>query len=711
MPSTQNQTYKYKAFISYSHADTKLVKWLHRRLEAYQVPKHLVGKRMEHGLVPAGLFPIFRDRDELAASAHMTDAIVEALENSQFLIVVCTPSSAQSKLVQREIEEFKRIHGNNNILCLIAGGVPFSQDPETDCFPEVLRQHIRPDGTAAGWAPEGLAADIRPGSDGKQAAVSKLVAGMLGIELNDLRRRELQRERGKLILGLVASISAFALISVLLIMTYRAQEFAKQRTDALLNFILQSQEQVFQALDADGNIRTQETLIRMTLEQFEDFDLEDADVKTLGLWSGAALRLAQNLERQGENESAADLFTQIRDFSARFATQHPNSHFARFRLQNAAFFYGYHQQRLGYYNRAEAIFRERLEVAKTAQSDPTLTLQTPGTYIDWDARVADSQQFLGVLLAGPQDKVAEGAVLIDAAMKGWQNSIDTFVPNESNGNDSFYRWSKGFLHIHMGDLKRRLGQLDDAKQHYQNSAEIYKNLLPLAPGHRGVLRRIAVAETRMAHVLLETGNIEGALEQAQKSVNSLTELVDNNQANVLWLNDLVEAQNMLTRAALATEDLDLASSVLAKSAEASDTLIERDNMRPQYHVTKHHTQLLKTELTLHTGNDEQGLNALHDLITALDNESNAFRRTDGAVDLIARAHLLAALQGSEDDKKANLQSVLDIAEARPNAWPQVQAYHARALENLGDTEAAEALRKSLRSMGFSNFSSPSVPAR
>lgn len=707
MSGKQNRIYKYKAFISYSHADTKLTKWLHRKLEAYQVPKHLVGKRTENGLVPTGLFPIFRDRDELAASTHMTDAILEALENSQFLIVVCTPSSAQSKLVQREIEEFKRIHGNKNILCLIAGGVPFSGNPETDCFPDVLKQHIRPDGTAAGWAPEGLAADIRPGSDGKQAAVTKLVAGIIGVELNDLRRRELQRERGKLILGLVASIGAFALISILLVMTYRSQELAEERTDALLNFLLQSHEQVFQALDADGNTRTQETLIRMTLEQFENFDLENADVKTLGLWSGAALRLAQNLERQGENDSAADLFTQIRDFSARFAAEHPTSHFARFRLQNADFFYGYHQQRLGFYDQAETIFRNRLDVATKASNDPTLTLQTPGTHIEWDARVADSQQFLGILLAGPQDNVEEGKKLMDAALAGWQNSIDTFEPNESNGNDSYYRWSKGFLHIHIGDLKRRLGQLEDAQAHYQNSADIYTNLLPLAPGHRGVLRRIAVANNHVAQVMLERGDISGAVERARTATGTLNELVDKNQANVLWLNDLAEAQNMLVRAALKAKDYSLAAEVLQESKETSPMLIERDDMRPQYHVTNYRAQLLQAEYALQTGDDDGGLDTLNALVTALNAERGAFLQTNGAMELRARSQLLAALHGPEDTRKAHLKTIVDIANSRPNAWPQVKAYQAFALRQLGDMESAESIRADLQAAGFANFYSAS----
>ncbi len=62
---------KYRAFISYSHADEKWAAWLHRALETYKIPKHLIGKPTDFGPVPERLAPIFRDRDELATSTEL----------------------------------------------------------------------------------------------------------------------------------------------------------------------------------------------------------------------------------------------------------------------------------------------------------------------------------------------------------------------------------------------------------------------------------------------------------------------------------------------------------------------------------------------------------------------------------------------------------------------------------------------------------------
>ncbi|MCZ6830962.1 MAG: TIR domain-containing protein [Gammaproteobacteria bacterium] len=52
--------FKYKAFISYSHADEKWARWSHRALESYKPPKHLIGTETRmgnHGINTVGFQP------------------------------------------------------------------------------------------------------------------------------------------------------------------------------------------------------------------------------------------------------------------------------------------------------------------------------------------------------------------------------------------------------------------------------------------------------------------------------------------------------------------------------------------------------------------------------------------------------------------------------------------------------------------------------
>ena len=86
-----NTPFKYRAFISYSHGDEKWARWLHRSLETYRVPKHLVGSETEFGPVPARFAPVFRDRDELATATNLGATLITALEQSACQIVICSP--------------------------------------------------------------------------------------------------------------------------------------------------------------------------------------------------------------------------------------------------------------------------------------------------------------------------------------------------------------------------------------------------------------------------------------------------------------------------------------------------------------------------------------------------------------------------------------------------------------------------------------------
>ncbi len=142
-------SHKFKAFISYSHADEKWAKWLHQGLEGYRLPPRLVN---EFKLSANTLSPIFRDRDELASSRDLSATIVEALSSSENLIVVCSPDSAASRWVNEEIKQFSTLRDPSRIFCLLV------DDAETS-FPPAL---------TAGGVTEPLAADVRPEADGKR---------------------------------------------------------------------------------------------------------------------------------------------------------------------------------------------------------------------------------------------------------------------------------------------------------------------------------------------------------------------------------------------------------------------------------------------------------------------------------------------------------------------------------------------------------------
>jgi tetratricopeptide (TPR) repeat protein len=191
------ESYRYRAFISYSHRDKAVATRIHRAIESYRLPTKLVGTTTPVGAVPRRLAPVFRDRDELPASPDLGGELSEALRRSMFLIVICTPASAKSFWVDQEVLQFKRMHGDARVLAVIAGGTPYASDVRgqegEECFPESLRYRLGPDGELSTTPAEPIAADIRTGGDGWRLTKLKLVAGLTGVRLSDLVQREAQR--------------------------------------------------------------------------------------------------------------------------------------------------------------------------------------------------------------------------------------------------------------------------------------------------------------------------------------------------------------------------------------------------------------------------------------------------------------------------------------------------------------------------------------
>ncbi len=216
---------KYWAFLSYSHQDAKVCEWLHQSLESFRVPRRLVGRESREGNIPPRLFPVFRDRDELPGSSELGKNLTEALAQSRYLIVVCSPSAARSRWVNEEIRQFKMMGGEGRILALIIDGEPNAADKPNsgllECFPEALKYRVDASGNLTSQRVEPIAADIRRGRETRSIALLRLIAGLLGVPFDELRQRDRERARRSLTVRAVLGVAVFALLAGSLFWRYR----------------------------------------------------------------------------------------------------------------------------------------------------------------------------------------------------------------------------------------------------------------------------------------------------------------------------------------------------------------------------------------------------------------------------------------------------------------------------------------------------------
>lgn len=199
------QTFKYFAFISYNSRDAKWARKLQKKLEHYRMPTTLCNEKGWESSHP--LRPIFFAETDIQPGPLDTE-LKQRLESSRYLIVICSPNSAQSKWVGKEIEHFINIGRADNIQFFIVDGIPHSGDPKTECLNPVLDKFE---------LPEILGANIHEKVSrypwiNKERAFVQLISKLLGVEFDSIWNRHRRMMIAKAITWLVGCIVVLSVL-------------------------------------------------------------------------------------------------------------------------------------------------------------------------------------------------------------------------------------------------------------------------------------------------------------------------------------------------------------------------------------------------------------------------------------------------------------------------------------------------------------------
>ena len=213
---------KYCAFISYRHQspDQEIAKALHTAIETYGIPASVKKKNRIRKMGK-----VFRDQEELPLSSDLGADIENALDNSEWFIAVCSPRYLQSQWCLRELEYFIEHKGRDRVLTLLTEGEP------ADSFPDLVRFYTDERGERQEVEPR--AGDVRAGTlHGMQKKLKeeklRLLAPMLGLTFDDLKRRARQRK-----IRIISAISAVSLVvatgtATFLVINHERQEALKR---------------------------------------------------------------------------------------------------------------------------------------------------------------------------------------------------------------------------------------------------------------------------------------------------------------------------------------------------------------------------------------------------------------------------------------------------------------------------------------------------
>lgn len=211
----------YRAFISYSHAQKDTARLLHARLEDHIVPDGLPGAGER-------LAPLFIDEAELGAAKSLTKEILDAIDASSAMIVMCSPQSAQSKWVNDEILHFRNGKPDAPLIAVILAGRVGASDPADECLPPALRFKMR--NGAISNEPEDEPRAINLAESGIPKTVLQIAAAIAGKPYGEYFDRHAQSDRfrtDRLQLAIARMYEPAA-----------AKAFAEGRPDLALKYLL-----------------------------------------------------------------------------------------------------------------------------------------------------------------------------------------------------------------------------------------------------------------------------------------------------------------------------------------------------------------------------------------------------------------------------------------------------------------------------------------
>jgi len=687
----------YRAFISYSHQDQVWARWLHKALETYRVPSHLVGRVTAAGAIPRRLTPVFRDRDELASATDLGRKVNEALAQSANLIVICSPQSAASRWVNEEVLAYKRLGRADRIFCLIVGGEPNASDlsgrEAEECFGEALRFTVDAGGQLTHERTEPVAADARAGKDGKANAKLKLIAGLLDVGFDALKQREQQRRNRRWAALAAASFAGMLLTGGLSVYALRARhEAITQRGEAegLIEFMLGD---LRKTLEPVGRLDALDSVGKRALAYYAAQNTRGLDADELGRRARALHLIGEVDDLRGNLDDALAVFHEAADSTGELLARAPNDAQRIFDHAQSVYWVGYVAFQRGQNDVAETAFNEYKKLAER------LVAIDPGKS-DWQAEVEYAYSNLGTLLI-KEGRSAEAATAFERSLE-ISAALARAAPD-----DMSRQLENAQSHAWLADAHEKQGQFEQASKLREEELTTYRSVLSIDPNNNEAKRGVLVASGVLARLSIAKGNLAQATSQFASAAKFADELIAAEPKNTDWADMSAQTYADFGEALHFMDDKSGAHTQIAHATEIAERLIQNDStvIRWQTYLLSR-CQLLQALLKANAGDHETALKQSQEVVRRID----VLARSEGKSDELVRGLLATALLASGDEFRAMAQAdeaqrewqraVVVLAPNQDREDALMQTVLAAALLRLGRRDEASPILARLQSIGY-----------
>jgi tetratricopeptide (TPR) repeat protein len=682
---------RYYAFLSYSHKDKELADWLHSELEKFRVPKALAGKLTANGVVPRRLTPIFRDQHDLSAGDDLAVEIEAALAASQFLVVLCSPTAATSRWTNLEIESFKRTRPEGCVLAAIVGGEPFASDvagrEDEECFPPALRYKYDRRGHRTTKRAEPLAADFREGGDGRRVAFLKLVAGMLGVGLDELVQRETTRRQRRLALLAAASLGGMAVTSTLAVTAMQARDAAREQrreAEGLIGFMLGDLKD---KLEPIGRLDALDGVGTRVLSYYQKEGTSDLSDAALSQRSRALSLMAEVATKRGDVDGALRLYREAMAGTGEAIARQPEDPQRLFDHAQNVFYVGEIAQLRGDFKTSERYMREYQSLASR------MVAIAPDN-MKWRMEVQYADADLGAVLYA-QRQFAEAAVRFQEAL----NTIEAISTADPSNED--YRKSVAESLAWLADARRALGQYDAAIAARQRDVALLEALYART-NDVDYRQRLMPARRALGGLYEDRGDLPAAIGQYRQAIADSDALTAIEPDNAQWLEYGYQARLDLANALLASKQPGPAAAQTNLVCQTVRGLLNRDSTNPVLRKGLVSCVMTKARLALSSAAKDDAAKLADQAVSTAGSIKTGDKVADGFF-LAAAYRLRGDIARGLGDPNAARGFWTNALSAIPPGAPE-QPYEIsdrmKVLARLGRAQEAGALASKLQLMGY-----------
>lgn len=691
-PRKRRQTgMRYFAFLSYSHRDEVLADWLHQELEDFHVPSALAGKLTANGVIPKRLAPIFRDEHELAAADDLGEEIEAALAASSFLIVLCTPSAATSHWTNAEIECFKRTRPEGCVLAVIGGGEPFASEmpgrEDEECFPPALRERYDKRGRPTGQRAEPLAADLRGGSDERRMGFLKLVAGMLGVGLDDIVQRENTRRQRRLAWITGASLTGMLVATGLALTAIQARDSARdQRREAegLVAFMLGDLKD---KLEPIGRLDALDGVGTKVLDYYRKQDASDLPDQALLQRSRALSLTAQVAYLRGNFDSALNLYREAMAGTAEAIRREPSDPDRLFEHAQNVFYYAEIAGNRGHLDEAERMFREYQAIARKMSS-----LQPDNLKFRMEVQYAATN--LGAVLL-KQRRFDEAVAQFTVALRTMQA-----IAAVDSSNDQ-YRLSVAESLAWLADAQFGRGDLATATDLRIRQIELLRSLAS-AKTDAIYRQRLIPAERALGNLYWITGETEKARQHYRLAIASADEVMKVEPDNTRWREFSFQSRLDFGRRLLLAGQSAEAEPLADEACASVQRLLSKDRRVPNWRSGLRDCLLLRSGIAMAKGQTNEALRHGRSAVEAATTVNGEDRFAD-AVGLARAYRILGDTEraaGNAEAARGLWQRALATMPSGHAERPSELKERAVILERLNKEEALRPIAARLAAIGY-----------